>query len=418
MFRPLSVFIGLRYTRAKKRNHFISFMSLISMLGIALGVMVLITVLSVMNGFDEQIKSRILNMVPQVMVSGWNGTVAEDAQVDAKPLNEYLKALPEVEAVAPIIEGQAMLSNNGVTAFALLNGVAPSLQKKVSPIGHKLISGALSDLKPDHFGIVLGKDLAARLGVTVGDVVNVMVPKANVTPFGVMPVVRQFTVVGIFEVGYQFDSNYALIHIADAQRLFRLPNSYSAWQLKLQDLYQAPALAWQLNQTLSDYQALDWTQQNENFFKALKMEKLMMFLILVLIIAVAAFNMLSSLVMVVTDKKAEIAILRTIGFSTTRLMTIFMVQGMVIGTVGTLLGLAGGLLLAENITALVNHIQHWFGVQFLSASVYYISFLPSKVNGSDVGHIIYISLLLSFLATLYPSWRATRVQPVEALRYE
>ena len=415
MFKPLVIYIGCRYTRAKRRNHFISFISMISMLGIALGVAVLITVLSVMNGFDGEIRTRILSMVPQVTVSEWDGQLR-----DWKTLSSQLKGQDHITGLAPFIEGEVMMTNSGDPSFGVLEGIDPQLENQVSPIGTKLVSGSLSALKPGGYGIILGESLAENLGVGLGDKVTVYVPKASMSPIGILPRLKQFTVVGIFKVGYQYDNGYALINIHDAAVLMEMPdNTVTGLQVKLTNLFLAPEVVNQLTQNLpQNYHVYDWTQQNANFFKALKMEKMMMFLMLVLIVAVAAFNMLSSLVMLVTDKQSDIAILRTLGATSRQMMGIFMVQGIVIGFIGTLLGLSGGVALALNVTQLVNMIQNLLGIQFLNADVYYISFLPSHLLWSDVWKICGISMTLSVLATLYPAWHASRIKPAEALRYE
>lgn len=414
MFRPLALYLGLRYTRAKKRNHFISFIALISVLGIALGVAVLITVLSVMNGFDSEIRTRILSMVPQVTVTGWNSQLS-----DWQDLEKRLQGNSEIVGMAPFVQGQALLSANGVSAFAMVEGIDPKLQPQVSPIAEKMVQGHLDALQPGQFGVILGKDLANNLGVGVGSTVTVVVPQGSLSPAGLMPRLKQFKVVGIFSVGYQYDNSYVLMSMPDAAKLFILGNQVSGLQLKLTNLYLAPQFAVGLAQQLSNnYQIYDWTAQNENFFKALKMEKMMMFLILVLIIAVAAFNMLSSLVMIVTDKQADIAILRTLGLSSKAIMQVFIVQGTVVGLFGTLMGLIGGLALAFNVTRIVDAIQDAFHIQFLNASVYYIDFVPSQVVASDVVKVCLVALGMSIVATLYPAWRAANIQPAEALRYE
>ncbi len=415
MFKPLVLYIGLRYTRAKRRNHFISFISMISMVGIALGVTVLITVLSVMNGFDQEIRTRILSMVPQVTVTEWGQQLR-----DWQGLKQQLSADQSITAMAPFVEGEAMITNSGEPAFGVLEGIDPALENTVSPIGSKMIRGNIMALQPGKFGIILGSGLAESLGVGVGDKVTVYVPQATLSPIGMLPRLKQFSVVGVFQVGYQYDSGYALINIQDAAKLMMMPkDTVTGLQLKLTDLFLAPAVVNQLSATLPvNYHVYDWTQQNANFFKALKMEKLMMFLMLVLIIAVAAFNMLSSLVMVVTDKQSDIAILRTLGASSRQIMGIFVVQGATVGFVGTLIGLVCGVLLADNVTTIVNHLQTLLGVQFLNANVYYISFLPSQIVFGDVWRICVISFVLSLLATLYPAWSASRVKPAEALRYE
>lgn len=415
MFYPLSLFIGLRYTRAKRKNHFISFISMVSMLGIALGVMVLIVVLSVMNGFDKEIKNRILDMVPQVTITGNNGQMSHWQQ-----LAQDLPGHNHIVAVAPFIQGQAMLTGNfGAPSFGILQGIDPSQQEKVSPIADKMIEGSLNSLTPRSFNIIIGRDLAASLGVFVGDKVVVYVPKASFSLVGVVPRLKQFTVSGIFKTGYQFDSSYALINMSDAAALLQMGNNISGLQLKLDDLFNAESVSAILNTTLpNNLAAFTWVNQNANFFQALAMEKLMMFFILILIVAVAAFNMLASLVMLVTDKEAEIAILRTMGMPAKMIMRIFVVQGMVIGLIGTLLGIVLGVIVSLHVTSWTNAIQHLFHVQFLNSSIYYIDFLPSSLHGSDVLLIGGIALLLSFLATLYPAYRASKINPAEALRYE
>ncbi|MBK2123687.1 lipoprotein-releasing ABC transporter permease subunit [Fangia hongkongensis] len=416
MYRPLPLFIGLRYLRAKKRNQFISIISAISFVGIALGVAVLITVMSVMNGFDEQIKDRILMMVPPVKVYQAGGKLY-DWQELSNNLKEKSK---EITGTAPVIEGQGMLSANGTNAFAALQGIDPKYENEVVPISEHVTQGKLSSLQSGKFNIILGKYLAQSLGVGIGDKVTVIVPEANLTPAGMVPRLKQFTVSGIFSVSYQYDSYYALINIKDAAKLLQMGNAVSALQLGVNNIYQAPFVKYYLNaKVLPDFFiARDWTDENKSFFQALQMEKTMMFFILLLIIAVAIFNLLSSLVMVVTDKRSDIAILRTMGMSSRQIIMIFIIQGLAIGVIGTLLGIVLGIVLSLNATEIVNWIQVIFHVQFLSPSVYQIDFIPSKLVWSDIYHVGIAALVLSFLATLYPAWSASRVQPVEALRYE
>ncbi|WP_119343262.1 lipoprotein-releasing ABC transporter permease subunit [Facilibium subflavum] len=416
MYRPLPLFIGLRYLRAKKKNQFISIISGISFVGIALGVAVLITVMSVMNGFDEQIKDRILMMVPPVKVYQAGGKL-----YDWQALSQHLQEKDKrITGAAPIIEGQALLSMGGSNAFAAIQGIDPKYEDSVVPVGQHMVEGRLSQLKTGEFNIVLGKYLAQSLGVKVGDKITVIIPQANLTPAGLMPRLKQFKVSGIFSVSYQYDSYYALININDAAKLFQMGDSVTALQLGVKDIYQAPFLKETLNTQLlpSFYVARDWTDENKSFFQALQMEKTMMFFILLLIIAVAIFNLLSSLVMVVTDKRADIAILRTLGMSSRQIIMTFIIQGLAIGIIGILIGVGLGVLLSLNATEIVNWIQNVFGVQFLSPSVYQIDFIPSKLDYLDVIKVGIAALTLSFLATLYPAWSASRVQPVEALRYE
>ncbi|WHN66591.1 lipoprotein-releasing ABC transporter permease subunit [Cysteiniphilum sp. QT6929] len=416
MYRPLPLFIGLRYLRAKKKNQFISIISAISFIGIALGVAVLITVMSVMNGFDEQIKDRILMMVPPVKVYQAGGKLYNWENL-AQTLEQKDK---RISGAAPIIEGQGMLSANATNAFAAIQGIDPKYEGSVVPIAEHMQQGSLSSLQSGKFNIILGKYLADSLGVKVGDKITLIVPQANLTPAGMIPRLKQFKVSGIFSVSYQYDSYYALVNINDAAKLFQMGNSVSALQLGVKDIYQAPFLKETLNtQILPDfYMARDWTDENKSFFQALQMEKTMMFFILMLIIAVAIFNLLSSLVMVVTDKRSDIAIMRTLGMSSRQIIMTFIIQGLAIGVIGTIIGILLGVVLSVNATEIVNWIQVVFHVQFLSPSVYQIDFIPSKLVMSDLVHVAIASLILSFLATLYPAWSASRVQPAEALRYE
>lgn len=416
MYRPLALFIGLRYLGAKKRNRFISIISAVSFIGIALGVAVLITVMSVMNGFDSEIKSRILMMVPPVKVYQAGGKLYDWQKIS----EDLIKKDRTITGAAPIIEGQGMLSANGTNAFAALQGIDPTTENRVVPIAKHFVSGSLSSLKAGTFHIVLGKYLAQSLGVGVGDKVTVIVPEASLTPAGLMPRLKQFTISGIFSVSFQYDNYYALINIKDAAKLLQMGNSVSALQLGIADIYQAPLLKYRLNHTVLPgiYIARDWSDENKSFFSALQMEKTMMFFILLLIIAVAIFNLLSSLVMIVTDKRSDIAILRTMGMSSRQVITIFIIQGLAIGIIGTLIGVGLGILLSVNATEIVNWIQSTFHVAFLSPSVYQINFIPSKLQWTDISHVGLAALILSFLATLYPAWQASRVEPAEALRYE
>ena len=415
MFRPLPFYIGLRYTRAKRRNHFISFISLISMLGIALGVTALITVLSVMNGFEKELRERILGMASHAMLLGYDGKL-ENWQVLAKIAADR----DDVLGVAPYIKAEGMLTSGQQVSGTLIRGISPSLEPAVSEVGNMMLFGSIEDLIPGEFGIILGKDLARSLGVLRGDKVTLVVPMATVTPAGILPRLKRFTVVGIFEVGmYEYDNALALLNIEDAARLFRMGDAVTGIRMKLSDMFAAPQVTRELVKDLpGDYLMSDWTRQHANFFRALKIEKRMMFLILMLIVAVAAFNIVSTIVMLVTDKVTEIAILRTLGASPASIMGIFLVQGTIIGAIGTLLGMLGGVSLALNVETVVPMIEQMFGTQFLPADVYYISEFPSDLHWDDVYLICSISFVISFLATLYPAWNASRTQPAEALRYE
>jgi len=415
MIKPLILFIGLRYTRAKKRTQFISFITLTSILGIALGVTALITVLSVMNGFEAELRERILGMTAHATMTGRDGTL-----YDWPRLAEALRDQPNLLATAPFVQGQVMLSAERRVSGAMLRGVDPALEPGVSEIGDNMQAGTLDTLRAGSYRIVLGAELAAHLGVIPGDAVTVISPQLNATPAGILPRLRRFTVSGVFQVGmYEYDRNMAIIHLDDAAKLFRLDEGVSGLRLKLDDLFGAPAITTRLaTQFGRDYRVSDWTQAHSNFFRAIQTEKRVMFIILLLIVAVAAFNIVSTLVMVVTDKRGDIAILKTQGLSSPAVMGIFIVLGTVIGAVGTLLGTVGGVVLALNVETIVPAIEKLFGMQFLAADVYYISDLPSKLLWSDVYLIASMAFVLSLLATLYPAWQAARVNPAEVLRYE
>ena len=412
---PYELFIGLRYTRAKRRNHFISFISLSSMLGIALGVAALITVLSVMNGFQNELRTRILGVASHVQISG-PGDVISDWQSVAK----VAAADPRVAAAAPYINVQGMLTYDGAVRGAIIRGILPEREQQVADFGGHMKAGSLDALKPGEYGIVLGSELARALAVVDGDKVTLIAPQGLVTPAGIIPRLKQFRVVGIFEVGmFEYDSGLALIDMQDAQTLYRMGDMVSGVRLKLHDLFQSRQVAFALLPKLgADVYITDWTRSHANFFRAVQMEKNVMFIILLLIVAVAAFNIVSTLVMAVTDKQPDIAILRTLGAAPSGIMAVFIVQGALIGVIGTLLGVCGGVLLALNISVVVPFIEGLFGVHFLAKDVYYISELPSELLWSDVVTIGAVSFVLSLLATLYPSWRASRVNPAEALRYE
>ena len=379
-----------------------------------MGVMVLITVLSVMNGFDGEIHKRFFGMAPEITVNGRDGNMA-----DWPSLSKVLRAMPGVKAVAPYVGGQGLLTNDGHVLPALLTGILPEEEEAVTRLKPKLLLGDVGGL--ENFGIILGRGLADNLGVVLGDHVTVMVPQATVSVAGMMPRFKRFTVRGIFSAGtgFNFDTKLAFIHLNDAQKLMQLGTGVTGLQMKIRDVYQAPALALHIESVLGDdYQVSNWTEQFGAFFQAVKMEKTMMFLILLLIIAVAAFNLVSSLVMVVNDKQAEIAILRTIGATPRTILWIFIIQGMMVGLVGTLLGLVAGILLASNATAIVNALQSLFGVQWLSSSIYFVDYLPSQLLWRDLWQVCLMALLMSFLATIYPAWRASKTVIAEALHYE
>ncbi|MBA2657130.1 MAG: lipoprotein-releasing ABC transporter permease subunit [Tatlockia sp.] len=414
MFKPLALFIGLRYTRAKKRNHFVSFISLSSMLGIGLGVMVLITVLSVMNGFDDEIHKRFFGMAPEITVSGRDGRISDWQKLEAE-----LRTTPGVTAIAPYVGAQGMLTHEGQILPIILTGVDPQQEEAVTHLKEKLIVGDLKDLS--HFGIILGRGLANNLGVMVGDQVTIMIPAASVTPAGMIPRFKRFRVAGVFSAGagFNFDTKLAFIDIGDAQKLSQMGSDISGLKMKIRNVYEAPAMSARLQTKLGEnFDVGNWTQQFGEFFHAVKLEKTMMFLILLLIIAVAAFNLVASLVMVVNDKQSEIAILRTLGATPSTILWIFIVQGMMVGMVGTIIGLIGGLILASNATAIVSGLQSLFHTQLLSSNVYFVDYLPSKIMMSDLWQICVVALLMSFLATIYPAWRASKTVIAEALHYE
>ena len=415
MFTPYELCVGLRYTRARRRNHFISFISLTSMFGIALGVTALITVISVMNGFERELRERILGIASHATISGYDRALA-----DWESLAAAAEAHPEVVGVAPFVESQGMLTHAGQVRGVLIRGVSPSLEPRVSEVGHYLVEGELASLVPGRFNLLLGRDLALRLGASVGTAVTLVAPQARITPVGVLPRIRRFTVTGIFEAGHaQYDTSLAVIHIEDAQRVFRLGQGVSGLRVKLADMFDARRVSRELARSFGgQYWLRDWTEHHANFFRALKIEKTVMFVILTLIVAVAAFNLVSTLVMVVTDKESDIAILRTLGAGQSSIVSIFVVQGTVIGIVGTLAGVAGGVALATHVEVLVPAIERLLGVAILSPDVYYISAVPSEIRWSDVTKVGVVAFVMSVLATLYPAWKASRVQPVEALRHE
>jgi len=427
MFKPLEAFIGLRYVRAKRRNHFISFISLISMLGIALGVTTLITVISVMNGFEKELRARILGAIAHATIQPADGVMS-----DWRSIIERAEKHPEVDGAAPYIEEGVWLQARG-SAGALIRGVEPEFEPRVSEVRQKMVYGKLSDLQPGSYGIILGIGLASKLGVGPGDKVTVIAPRLKATPVGASPLMRRFTVVGAFEFGeFENDSALALIDMEDAARLLRMPaGSSSGVRLHLKDMYRAWSVARDISSELTRdtrearpgsepryYIVRDWTQERGNLFQAVKTEKTVMWVILSLIIAVAAFNIISMLVMVVTDKQADIAILKTMGARPGTVMRVFVIQGSLIGVIGTVLGVVGGILLADNIGSVVPFLEKLFGFSLFPEDIYYITELPSDLRSADVIKFAAMSLGMSLLSTLYPSWRAARTHPARALSYE
>ncbi len=415
---PYELQIGWRYTRAGRtgrRNGFISFISGVSMLGIGLGVAALIIVLSVMNGFRKEVQDRMLSVISHVEVLSSDGAALPDWQASAAKARQN----PQVIGAAPFVASQALIVRGDELRGAIVRGISPQDEATVTDIAAQLKDTVFARLVPGQWGVVLGIELARTLGVRQGDKVTVMAPGGQVTPAGVVPRLKQLTVVGVFDAGhYEYDSTLALVHVDDAAKLFRVEGPTGV-QLKLQDLNQAREVSAQLAQSLGpQVQVRDWTSTNRNWFAAVQLEKRLMFIILTLIVAVAAFNLVSTLVMTVTDKRADIAILRTLGASPRSVMGIFMVQGALSGVIGTLAGVAFGLLIAFNVGVIVPAIERALSVSFLPSSVYLISRMPSEPQSGDIVPIVVISLVLSFVATLYPSWRASRVQPAEALRYE
>lgn len=419
MFRPLELFIGIRYMRAKRNSGFISFISLSSILGIALGITALITVLSVMNGFQEEVRNRILAMTPHVTINRLNKLEDNWRLV----LNDIMKEDNRVLGGAPFISGEAMLNSGTSVSGAMVYGLLPIEEQQVSYIGNKIFEGTLDNLQPGEFGIILGQTLAYSLGVKLGDKVLVVTPQYNMTSsIGILPRLKRFNVVGLLRAGmYEYDRGLALINISDAAKLFQYPDgTVNGIRIKLRNLFLAPSFSFDLSNKLpaNVFYVSDWTKDHANYFRAVRIEKTAMFLILTLIVAVAAFNIVSMLVMVVTDKQADIAILRTLGATQKFIMLIFIIQGVTIGLAGTTLGLIGGITFANNLAIIITFIEQLFNIRVLSPDIYLISDIPSKVQWSDVCIVGIIAFSLSSLATIYPAWKAARTRPAEALRHE
>jgi len=415
MFNPVELFIGLRYTRAKRRNGFISFFSLVSIIGVIVGVMALIIVLSVMNGFEKDVRETILNMISHITVSGYDGKLK-----DWQKVVKLVKQNPEVVGTAPYIRAEGMLVYKREVHGAMFRGVDPKLEKTVSRVASHMLQGKLADLQPGKFNIILGKDLAFRLGVDVGDKVTMITPSANITPAGVLPRLKRFTVSGIFKTGfYEYDSGVGLINLKDAARVFRDGDEVTGVQVQVKNLFEVAKVRDRLQrQTLMDYWVKDWSYYHANWFRAVKMEKTLISLLLFLILLVAAINIVSSLIMVVTDKRSDIAILRTLGARTQTITRIFIIQGSVIGVVGTLLGTLFGVIISLNLTDMYTWLEKLLNRQLIDGSVYLISTLPSDLHWVQVAWISSASLLTSILATIIPARRASKTQPAEALRYE
>ena len=413
MFNSFETMIGLRYVRARRRNHFISFISMSSMIGVALGVMALITVISVMNGFEKELKDRILGMASHAVIEELNGL--KDWQLVINNIKDH----PEIVGAAPYFHAEGMLTKDKIVNGVIIRGILPHEETNVAIVAEKMIEGDLNDLISTEFNIILGAELVRKLNLEIGDKVTLVAPQVNFTPAGILPRLKRFTLIGIFEVGmHEFDSGLALIHMDDALRLFRKSNP-TGIRLKTNNILKAPTISREIaSQLSSKYWVIDWTQRHSNFFRALKTEKTVMFVILTLIVAVAAFNIISTLVMAVSDKQSDIAVLRTLGASPKSILKIFIIQGTIIGAIGILLGVIGGVWLASNIDTLVPALENMLGYKFLSPDVYYISDLPSDMHWSDVILISVVSFVLCLFATIYPAFRAANTLPAEALRYE
>lgn len=413
MFRPFYSFIGYRYSQVRRRNHFISFISLTSMLGIALGVMTLITVLSVMNGFKSEMLDKMLSATPQVTIQ------AEYGITDWQQLITRVDNVKQVTGITPFILGQGMISSdNNVTGLQVF-GIEPKLINTVIPLENNMVIGNIRDLKQGEFGILLGSTLAYRLGVGLGDKITIIIPQVSVSPAGIQPRLKRFTVIGLYSINYIYDTRQVFINLDDAAKLFKTGNKITGLQLSVQEPLQAPMVANKIRNLLTNhYYITDWTKSEGGLLEAVQMEKTVMFVILLMLIAIAAFNLVSSLVMLVTDKRADIAILRTMGASKKNILGIFMIQGSIIGLTGTLLGLILGLLLAYNVTNLIEWLQNTFDITLMPQDIYFINYLPSEVHRSDVIAVCVLALIMSIIATIFPAWQASKINPAEALRYE
>ena len=416
-YLPFEAWIACRYIKFKQKNSFISFISMTSMVGIALGVSTLIIILSVMNGFQDELRTRILGVASHIEITSSNNVLNH-----WEDLTKKLHESPDVKGSAPYVDGQGMLVSEYGSQGIMLRGIASELEGNVDDLEKKVKVGRLSDLKPNTFNMILGIDVAKQLGIVVGDKVNILIPQGSYTPAGTFPRMRQFNIVGIFEIGmYEYDSGMALMNLEDAQKFLQMNDAVSGVRVKIDDLFLAPIVAKRLSNNLSEsgvFYVNDWTKKHANFFAAVQMEKRVMFIILMLIIAVAAFNIVSTLVMAVTDKRSDIAILRTYGAKPKSILYIFIIQGSLIGVIGTISGVFLGTVVALNIHAIVPFIEHLFNIQFLSKDIYYISEVPSKLLITDVSAIASISILLSVLATIYPSITASKSSPAEALKHD
>ena len=415
MFQPKELFIGLRYIRAKRKSHFVSFIAFISIAGVALGVFALIVVLSVMNGFGNELRDRTLSMTSHATISGFDGYLK-----DWPGVLEQAEKNKEVIAAAPYISKEVMLTNGRRVSGSLIRGIKPEMERKVSLVESKMVSGSLTDLQAGEYGIVLGRELANTLGVYEGDRVTVITPQASITAVGVMPRLRRFRVVGVFEVGmHQFDAAMAYMHIEDAAKLFSFKEKVNGVRLKLTDLFQAPRITRDIEKEFGEnYWVKDWSKQHKNFFRALQTEKTVMFIILLMMVSVAALNIVSTLMMTVTDKESDIAILRALGMRPSSVMVIFIIQGAFIGLIGTLIGVASGVPVALNVFEIVSWLEQLFSTDFLPSDVYYISDITADVKVSEVLTYALSAFAVTILATIYPAWRASRTLPAEALRYE